>query len=288
MRGCLPAVRRESKLARDMRDPGDVVSGGLPRPGRALKGVLIALATSAIVGAIVVNWAPGGRTGEELFQWLAFAPNHPERAWSWLTSGLLTSPGSFSHALWSLVGLYFLTTDLEKRWGAARLLRFLGLSVLFGNLAVFLVTLIPLGHAMFHPPIVFGPMAAISATAMAWSKDNANRSVRLFFFLPVNGKALAWITLGFAVLSPLFGQGAPEGAAAPFGGILAGALFGGTPSPLRSVWLRLRLSILRRRGPSIAGLSLSDLESSVSNRPRSTKRTTKGGPSLRILQGGQA
>lgn len=264
-----------------MREPGEVVAA-FPRPGRALKAVLIAIAVFAIAGAVVVNWAPGGQTGADLFRLLAFEPSRPQRVWTWVTSGVLTNPQGFSHALWSLVGLYFLTTDLEKRWGGARLLRFLALSVVLGNLTVLLVSFAPVKNEIFHPALVVGPMAAITATAMAWAKENAHRQIRLFFFLPISGKTLYWVTIGFAVLALLFLQGTPEGAAAPFGGILAGLLFGGTPSPVRSLWLRLKLALMRRKGPTLTVESLT----ASPDRPRAAKRAAKGGPPLRIVQGG--
>jgi membrane associated rhomboid family serine protease len=268
-----------------MREPGEVVSAAFPRPGRTLKAVLAVIAVFAVASAVVVNWAPGGRTGFELFQLLTFDPTRPGRVWTWLTSGVMTSPSGISHALWSLVGLYFLTTDLEKRWGGARLLRFLAVSVILGNLMVLVVYWgVPLDNEIFKPRLVFGPMAAITATAMAWAKENANRQIRLFFFLPISGKALYWMTIGFAVLALLFLQGAPEGAAAPFGGILAGMLLGGAPSPLRSVWLRIKLALLRRKGHTLTVESITG----VPERRRGSKRSSgaKGGPPLRIVQGG--
>jgi membrane associated rhomboid family serine protease len=269
-----------------MREPGEVVSAAFPRPGRALKAVLIAIAFFAIAGAIVVNWAPGPPAGGNLFKWVVFQPHeflkNPWMVWTLLTSGLFTSPESFSHALWSLVGLYFLTNDLEKKWGGARMLRFLGLSVVMGNLAVLAVDLVlPARLAIFHPPLTLGPMAAITATAMAWAKENATRQIRLFFFLPISGKSLYWITIGFAVLALLFMQGTPEGAIAPFGGIVAGILFGGTPSPARSTWLRVKLALMRRQGHALTVESITG-----SDRPRAPKRTSKGGPPLRVVQGG--
>lgn len=267
-----------------MREPGEVVSAQFPRPGRALKVVLAAVAVFAIVGAIVVNWAPGGKTGSDLFRALAFEPSRPERVWTWVTSGVLTDPKGFTHALWSLLGLYFLTTDLEKRWGGPRLLRFLAVSVVLGNLVVFLVDrFLPLTNPIFHPPLAFGPMAAITATAMAWSKENATRQIRLFFFLPISGKTLYWITIGFAVLSLIFALAAAEGAAAPFGGILAGLLYGGTPSLARKAWLRVKLAILRRKGATLTVESITG----EPERPRTAKRSAKaGGPPLRVVQGG--
>ena len=270
-----------------MREPAEVVSGGFPRPGRTLKAVLIALGVCAIVGAIVYNWAPGPPLGGEIFSWVVFQPHEllakPWKIWTLLTSGILTNPLSFSHALWSLVGLYFLTTDLEKKWGGGRLLRFLAVSVVMGNLTVLAVDrLVPSDNPFFHPGMTLGPMAAITATAIAWSKENASRQIRLFFFLPVSGKTLFWVTIGGVVLAFLFMQGVPEGAAALVGGLGAGLLFGGTPSPARSLWLRIKLRLLRRKGHALT------VESIVggSDRPRAPKRSSKGGPPLRIVQGG--
>ena len=270
-----------------MREPGEVVSAAFPRPGRVLKAVLVLIGAFAIIGAIVWNWAPGPPRGAEVFRWLAFDPqaflHKPWMAWTLVTSGVLTNPMSFSHALWSLVGLYFLSTDLEKKWGGSRLLRFLAVSVLMGNLTVLAVDrLLPMfQQPVFHPELALGPTAAITATAMAWAKENAERQIRLFFFLPIKGKTLYWITIGFAVLSLLFMQGAPEGAVAPFGGILAGLAFGGTPSPMRSLWLRVKLALLRRKGHH---LSIESITGDPESR-RAPKRA-RGGPVLRVVQGG--
>lgn len=269
-----------------MREPGEVVAAAFPRPGRALKAILVAIAFFAIAGAVVVNWAPGPPAGAELLRWVVFQPQgflkNPWMVWTLLTSGIFTNPESFSHALWSLVGLYFLTTDLEKKWGGARMLRFLGISVIMGNLMVLAVHLVlPSRLAIFHPPLVLGPMAAITATAMAWAKENATREIRLFFFLPIKGKSLYWITIGFSVLALLFNQVTPEGVAAPFGGILAGLMFGGTPSPVRSAWLRAKLAVMRRQGHALTVESITG-----GDRPRAPKRSSKGGPPLRVVQGG--
>jgi membrane associated rhomboid family serine protease len=269
-----------------MRDPSEMMTMVLPRPGRVLTAVLIAVAVLAVLGAVVVNWAPGPPAGAELFSWFVFQPHHVlTRPWTLLTSGLLTSPTDFGHALLSLVGLYFLTTDLEKRWGGARLLRFLASAVLLGNLAVWLVThSLPSKLAIFHPALVFGPFAAIAATAIAWAKENSERQIRLFFFFPIRGRTLYWITMGFAVLSLVFLQGAPEGAVAPLGGVAAGILLGGTPSPVRTVWLRIKLAFLRRGGGG--GLNVESILKPHSHRTRPTKGRSRSGPSLRVVQGG--
>jgi len=273
-----------------MREPSEIAAA-FPRPGPALKVVLGLLAVFAIVGAVVVNWAPGGAQGAEIFSYLAFQPpkllqaDPIPRVWTLVTSGLVTSPDGISHALWSLVGLYFLTTDLEKRWGGARLVRFLILSVLFGNLAVLAGSFLPIGKSVFHPAIVVGPLAAITATAIAWSKENAHRQIRFMFFLPMSGRTLYFITIGGAILAIVFLQGAPEGAFAPLGGVAAGMLFSGSPSPMRALWLRIRLGSMRKRG----GITVQDLLGDMDgpgSRPRPTTKRSGKAPPLRIVQGG--
>lgn len=271
-----------------MREPAEMMAA-FPRPGRALKAVLVTIAALAIVSAIVVHWAPGGAQGMAIYSWLAFEPHAltqggVPRLWTLLTSGLLTFPDGIGHALFSLIGLYFLTTDLERRWGGARILRFLALSVVIGNLAVLAGTYLPLGHATFQPRLVVGPLAAIVATAIAWSKENEHRQVRLMFFLPVSGRTLFWLTVGLSLLSLLFLQGAHEGALAPLGGVLTGLVFGGSPSRARKAWLRLRLGVLRRKG---GRLTVEDLLDDGPGRPRPAppKRSGKA-PALRVVQGG--
>jgi len=247
------------------------------------------VAVVAIAGAVIVNWAPGGRTGRAIFDALTFDPHKPERLWTFVTSGILTSPIGFSHALWSLVGLYFLTTDLEKRWGGARMLRFLALGVVFGNLLVLAVSKLPistLSNGIFQPSHVFGPLAAITATSMAWAKENPRGQIRLMFFLPISGRTLYWLTIGFAILALLFMHGSPEGAVAPFGGILAGMAFGGTPSPARSLWLRIKLALLRRRGHTLTVESITSPDRPVGRSSAAKRSAAKGGPPLRIVQGG--
>ncbi len=272
-----------------MREPGEIAAA-FPRPGRTLKVVLALIGILAIVGAVVVHWVPGGATGREIFSLLAFEPPELLRAlrgqgfprfWTLLTSGLVTDPSGISHALWSMIGLYFLTTDLERRWGGKRLLRFLATSVIVGNLAVLAGWLLPIEKHVFHPPMVVGPLAAITATAIAWSKDNAHRQIRFMFFLPMSGRTLFWLTIGLSALALVFLQGSPEGAFAPLGGVLSGILFAGSPSPARALWLRLKLGSMRRRGGITVEQLLRDDDAPPRPRPKRARA-----PPLRIVQGG--
>jgi membrane associated rhomboid family serine protease len=247
----------------------------LPRPGRALKGVLIVIAVFGVVQALLYNWIPGGA---KVF--LALAYTHEEVArgqvWRLLTAGLLSHPEHPGHLIFTLIGLYFLSPDLERRWGGARFLRFLALSVLIGNVLTFLVESVAAGHGgALHPGICFGAFAACTAVGVAWARANENAQVFLFFF-PVSGKALFWITIAYCFLGLIYPGANPEGAVAPFGGVVSGLLLGGSPSVMRELYLRAKLGVLRRQGdgPSRGG-------------PRGPgKRSRAGSPPLRVVQGG--
>lgn len=257
---------------------GPQLSVAFPRPGRALWTVLIAVGALGILTALLATW--GGGAGA-IFSWLVYEPSHGfAQPWRLLTSGLLTSPASWGHLLFALVGLYFLGAPLEKRWGASRFVRFLALSVIFGNLATMLVDRL-IGDAAperFHPAFVFGPAAAITAIAIAWAREYADSTVQLFMVLPIRGRVLFWITIGFCVLDLVYPAGMPEGVVAPFGGLVAGLLFGGTPSLARTTWLHFRLALLRRQSSNVR------VEDVLSRKP--ARRPRSGAPPLRVVPGG--
>src|SRR5947209_6789940 len=111
---------------------GDRVSMAFPRPGRALKAVLALVVVLGITNAILVNYTS---FGEKVFLALACIPAKVVdglQIWRLLTAGLLTSPQSFGHLIFTLVGLYFLSPDLERRWGGVRFVRFLVVSTIVG------------------------------------------------------------------------------------------------------------------------------------------------------------
>jgi membrane associated rhomboid family serine protease len=239
--------------------------------------MMAVIGVAGILTALVGGWSQGGLP---IFPWLAFQPGHPlPFVWQWLTSGLLTSPESLSHLIFALAGLYFLGATIEKRWGSWRFVRFVAISVVLGNLVTLGVDrLMPAGApARFHPDFVFGPAAAITAIAIAWSREYADSTVQLMFVMPIRGITLFWITIGFCVLDLIYPSGTPEGVVAPFGGLVAGLLFGGSPSLFRSVWLRIRLALLRRQA---RGAHKGDVVSLKSQRRRTTN------PPLRVVSGG--
>jgi membrane associated rhomboid family serine protease len=249
-----------------------------PKPGRALWTVLITIAVLGVSNAFLLAWVRGG---EVVFAALGCVVNRAlQEPWRLLTSGLLTSPQSWTHLLFTLVGFYFLGAPLERRWGAWRFARFLAIAVLAGNLATLAVNagVPPDLRERFIPALVFGPGAAIAAIAVAWSREYPDATVNLFFFLPMRGRVFLWITIGFCMLDLIYPASIPEGVIAPFGGVLAGLLFGGTPSLARRTWLHARLALLRR---TPGGQRAQDMLS-----PDARRRSRAGRPPLRVVTGG--
>ena len=256
--------------------------GGLRRPGPGLKLVLIVLALTSLVTAVVGNWHVGGEAGAYALSLLPMMPSAVGsfQLWRLATSGLLTS--GLGHIFFSLLGLYFLSPDLEKAMGKWRFVRFLLIAVMLGNLLAVVVDLAaPETLGIFHPGVMYGPGAAITATAVAWARANANAQVRLFFFLPVSGKQLYYATIGLCFLAIVYHEGVPEGVIAPFGGILTGVLFAGQPSPARAAYLRAKLLFLRRQKGHVS------VESLLKDPAGAAKARRKaGGPELRVVLGG--
>src|SRR5262249_22204072 len=153
------------------------LTGMFPRPGKALKAVLILIAGLSLINYILYNWVPGGTI---VFEKLVCSPdrvvNHYE-LWRLLTAGVLTLPtgtGALSYLLFTLVGLYFLSPDLEKRWGPWRFVRFLATCTVVGfGLAIAIDRIAPEHLKIFHPTIMFGATAALTGTTVAWSRLNA-------------------------------------------------------------------------------------------------------------------
>jgi membrane associated rhomboid family serine protease len=256
-----------------MRDaPQQVV---FPKMGRGVKALLAAYLVFGVLGAILFNYAHGA--GTTFFTWLAFIPSelahHP---WTLLTAGLLTDPQGYSHLLFTLIGFYFLGPAVESRWGTVRFLRLIAIAIVAGFVLVALFNVaVPIESKHFHPLVAFGPSAALAALAVAWGRENANAQMRLYFVLPISGRVLVWITLGFCVLGVFFPGSVTEGVVAPFGGFIAGLLLAGSPSPARALYLRVKLAFLRTRGQRVA----LDIDKAKAKRRAS-------GPPLRVVTGG--
>ncbi len=222
---------------------------GLPRPGRVLTAVLVILFSVWLSFALALNWA---NVPESIF--LLFCGNTrlilEGELWRFVTAPLVhVASGSIGHILSAVLGLYFLGTALEETWGGARFLRFLLASTFFayGVQLVFEVLLPASLSAKLVGDYWFGAMPAVEATAIAWALSFRNSTVRLAFVLPISSRGLVVVVVALSLMYLIAGAMPPSGHIAVFSGMGAGWLFGGgTPSPLRRFYLKLRLRQLDR------------------------------------------
>jgi membrane associated rhomboid family serine protease len=248
------------------------VIGGFPRPGRALKGVMIALFAIWLTFALALNWAGVPASVFEVFLGNNSAILHGQ-IWRLFTAPLIHPPSVLS-ILFVLIGFYFLTPSLEEDWGGARLLRFLLSSALFGYLfQLGFALLLPQSLAQkLVPPFWYGATPVLEAVAIAFALTFKGRVVRLFFVFPVSSRGLILFIVGFSVLAVITLEVPSCGLISPFGGMIAGWLFGGgTPSPARRFWLKLRLARLEREAERERGA-----------RKQRVKRS-----GLRVIEGGE-
>lgn len=220
-----------------------------PKPGRALKAVLILLFGVWLVFALAMNW--GGVSPAPFFSLTGNTAGIASgQVWRLLTAPLLHVPtGSISHLFFTMLMLYFFGSSLEAAWGPKRFLKFLVLSGVLAYGTQFLLSMILPGSVATKlvPADYFGGSPVVEACIIAWACSFRGRTVLLFFVLPVGTRTLIYLTIGVNVLMLIAGTNTPSGHIALFAGMGAGWLLGGdTPSPLRKFYLKYRLAKLER------------------------------------------
>lgn len=240
-----------------------------PKPGKTLIGVMLGLFCIWIVIALGVNWA--GVSGAVLEPFVgSSAQVLGGQVWRLLTAALIHDPASPWHVLMTLLGLYFLGTTLEERWGGKRMLGFLAGSAAFAFACQALVgRLVP----RLDQAVWFGGLGMIEAVAVAWALQARKSRVMLMFVLPVSGTMLLVFIFVMSVLNVIAARAPSEGLVTPFGGMLAGYLFGDV-SPLRRWYLQWRFRQLQGQSAALRGA------------PTSSAR--RKGSGLRVIQGGKA
>jgi membrane associated rhomboid family serine protease len=251
---------------------------GLPKPGKALMGLMIAISAIWLMFAIGLNWGGASNTIFVALLGNTDAILHGQ-VWRLFTAPLLHHPyGSEGvwHMLGAVAGLYFLGARLEEHWGARRFFRFIALTSVGAFVLQMLAQLVlPTSvSARLVGEYWYGMTPAIEAIAIAWALTFRGQQVRLFMVLPVTSSMLIVFIIGLSLLNVIAAaEMPPAGLLAPFGGMFLGWLLGGgTPSPLRKAWLKLRLAQL-------------DGEARREGSRRKARRNPGG---LRVIPGGRA
>jgi len=258
----------------------DGMTFGFVRPGKALIGLMVAVTTVWLMFAIGLNWGGASPSVFALLTGNTEAILHGE-VWRLFTAPVMHTPrgpNSVGHLLMALFGLFFFAPRLEQLWGSTRMLRFIALSSVFSYLLQMACELVlpePLAARMVGS-YWYGLGPAVSAIAIAWACSFKGQTVQLLFLPPMSSRTLILIVVGLAFLKLAAGAEPEEGLLAPFFGMGLGWLLGGgTPSPLRKAWLRLRLARLEGKDARARGR----------NGPR-RPRPNPGG--LRVIPGGRA
>ena len=110
-----------------------------------------------------------------------------------------------------------------------------------------------------------GGLGLIDAIAVAWALSaRPGQQVRLYFVLPVSPMLLLGVIFAFNVLRLIALGNQHDGLVTPFGGMLAGWLFGDT-SPVRRFWLERKLE--RARSGATSGRASNALATFELTRP---------------------
>lgn len=219
---------------------------GFTRPGKALIGLMVAITTVWLMFAIGLNWGGASDSVFLLFTGNTEAILHGE-VWRLFTAPLMHTPNSVGHLLWAIVGLLFFAPRLEELWGSARVLRFIALSgVLAYTLQMAVDLILPAALAgRLVGSYWYGLQPAVAAITIAWACTFKGQTVQLFLLPPMSGRTLILVVIGLDFLRLAAAQNPEEGLLSPFFGTALGWLLGGgTPSPLRKGWLKLRLAQL--------------------------------------------
>lgn len=237
---------------------------GFGRPTPVVFATLITLLAFFVVGAVAVRFSA---LGESIWSALALNPAlviEEKRVWTLVTYALLHSLGSPMHLVFNGLALYFFGPTMESRWGSRRFAVFMLVSAVVGALFVMATYLVGLGGV----PVV-GASAITVGLVVAWGFTFPDREV-YFFFFPLRGIHLVYVTIAFEVLNALSFSGVS--ASAHFGGIFVGFLYGDT-SPLRRLYLKAKLRRLQAQAASHSGAA---------------PRRRSGGPDLRVVSGGRS
>lgn len=188
----------------------------------------------------------GTQLGAATYNFLVLDPQRAifkGQIWRLVTYGFLHNPTSPFHVIFNSLVLYMVGTPLEERWGEKRFFIFIMCSVVLGGVMVCLSYLIGLSHAT-----VVGFSAATLALVVAWGLTFSTQNIYIFGILPLTGRQLVFVTIGFEILYAASSNSISS--AAHFGGILTAFIltFGiYKPSRIRQLYYQFKLKNRSRK-----------------------------------------
>ncbi len=215
---------------------GSMVMGGLPRPGKAVKWLLIVNVALYVVELFAY---------EPLLSALGVFPSCWWQLWRYITFQFLHAQDPF-HIFFNMLGLYFLGIPLEQGWGSKRFLVFYLSCGAVAGLAH-----VVMGQITGFDTGLLGASGGVYAVVLACAVLYPHIQVVLFLFL-VPIRVAAAIFLGIAVINVLLGarHGTLMG-----GGVSDVAHLGGAAAAAVWLWVvpqigipRLRLLFARGKG----------------------------------------
>lgn len=178
-----------------------VQQGGfaLPSPTRVVLRLIIVLAGLWVFFAVLVNSA-GARWASDAYDHLMLQASSVVpglELWQVATYAWLHDLNGLSHVLFNCLGLFFLGTSLERRWGGKTFLKFFVLSgVIAGVFSVLVGLFLP---STFGAPIV-GASGALFGIIAAYSILFPDAHILLMFVIPVRSRYLVWIAIGVDIV----------------------------------------------------------------------------------------
>lgn len=238
----------------------------LPRPGKVVIGLMVALGTVSLAYAFAVLADKAA-----VFAYLPFDARAFMRGQPWRVVSSFWLAERWQSLLFDLLAIYFLGSALERKWSGGRIARAFVFGGIAGNAMVLLAWAILPASFAIHPKVDLGPSAALTALTVAWGAEFPDSRIMLMFVIPVRGAWMKWITIVVCSLLTLY-----EGAWAPWGGLLAGLALGGTPSLARRGYLQMKLRWLSARGQRMT----------VDDMLGASKKPKANPQHLRVLPGG--
>jgi membrane associated rhomboid family serine protease len=206
-----------------------------PAPPPALRKLLIALCVAYFLSMLALR---GGFTGFYSHLELQPAAVFSGEVWRLLSYGLLH--GSVGHLIGNLLLFYFFGMEIERQFGARMLWKLTALCTLGGGIVAAVASTVGLAS---QAPVI-GASGGALGVLVAWCLVNARRSINLFGILPLTGKQLLYLSVGFELLMAV--SPSNNSSAAHLGGMASAWLvITGGIAPRH--WLKkLRLARLRR------------------------------------------